>query len=85
MLNRVLTFAALIGASLGIMADRGLAACPTRADLDEGVVLVQNTPFFARSDFETAGSSVFFRQRVSPPGWQHHHPERLFSPWAAEP
>lgn len=41
----------ILALSLGV-ASPALAACPTPADLGQGVVLVQNEPVFRRSDVE---------------------------------
>jgi len=46
------------------------ASCPTRADLADGVVLVQNTPAFLRSDF-ALGFGRIVEERV----------DRIEGPW----
>lgn len=60
MMTRVLAFA-LCAVALAPLA---LSACPTRADLAEGVVLVQNTPHFVRSDYESARAQLFYRSEM---------------------
>ncbi|MAM62688.1 hypothetical protein [Maritimibacter sp. UBA3975] len=42
-----------------LVASPALATCPTRADLTEGVILVQNEPSFLRSDIEIRGAGLF--------------------------
>jgi hypothetical protein len=39
-------------------------ACPTQDDLTRTIVLVQNTPTFVRSDYETAASRLFYRTEM---------------------
>lgn len=53
-----------------LMPVSALASCPTRADLAEGVVLVQNTPAFLRSDFQI-GFGGIVEDRV----------DRIEGPW----
>jgi len=50
----------LIGLSglIAVGAAGAEASCPTRADLSEGVVLVQNTPAFLRSDFDVVDGGI---------------------------
>lgn len=48
--------------ALLLLAQPALAACPTRADLDDGLVLVQNTPFFVRADIERTPFGVQIEQ-----------------------
>lgn len=40
------------------------AGCPTLSDLDDGIVLAQNEPFFMRSDFTTSPEGGFVERRV---------------------
>lgn len=47
-----------LSALIALAATGAQASCPTRADLSEGVVLVQNTPAFVRSDFDIVDGGI---------------------------
>lgn len=49
--------------ALCLAAPPGFAGCPTGADMARGIVLVQNQPFFIRSDFE-ATPDGFVEERL---------------------
>lgn len=55
---------AAIALGVSAMAQQGIAACPTRSDLDIGIVLVQNAPSFVRSDYERAARGLFYRSEM---------------------
>jgi hypothetical protein len=50
--------------ALALVAQPALSACPTRADVDDGIVLVQNTPFFVRADIERTPEGMRLEQLI---------------------
>lgn len=55
-------------ATLALLPQLAHAACPTRADLTDGIVLVQNAPFFARADIEAIPGGGLRLDRVERTG-----------------